>query len=125
MYLLIALGCNQVYQIPSCDKVAITSPNYPAPYANNANCLWTFTASSNTQIRVVFSTFDIEDEHDFVKVGNTVTPLSTNEIVTLTGGTVPSAFVSAGNQLWMTFTTDSNKVENGFYVEIQDTCYGN
>ena len=39
----------------------IESPNFPGPYPNNRNCLWTIAAPRGNQIKYSFSHFEVED----------------------------------------------------------------
>lgn len=39
----------------------LESPNFPGPYPNNRNCLWTIAAPSGNQIKYSFSHFQVEE----------------------------------------------------------------
>ena len=47
----------------------IKSPNYPLSlYPNMADCRWTIKVDEGSKIRVLFASFQSEDQHDFVYV---------------------------------------------------------
>lgn len=50
---------------------AITTPNYPAEYNNNADCTWTVLAEPGDTIALVFSDFQLEDDYDLLEVTGT------------------------------------------------------
>ncbi|CAG05694.1 unnamed protein product [Tetraodon nigroviridis] len=106
--------CEQNHQwshaLPSCDALCggyiygktgtILSPGFPDFYPNSLNCTWTVEVSHGKGVHLVFHTFHLEENHDYLSItedGNFQVP-----VARLTGSVLPPS-VKAG--LFGNFTT--------------------
>lgn len=48
----------------------IRSPDYPGNYGNNRNCSYTIEVPLEAKIKLDFTTFTVEEGHDFISVCN-------------------------------------------------------
>lgn len=46
----------------------IESPGFPHGYPNGANCTWVIVAEERNRIHVVFQSFAVEEEYDFLSL---------------------------------------------------------
>lgn len=46
----------------------IESPGYPHGYPNGANCTWVIVAEERNRIHIVFQSFAVEEEYDFLSL---------------------------------------------------------
>ena len=46
----------------------IKTPNHPSPYPNLAECRWSIKVDEGSSIRLIFASFQSENQHDFVYV---------------------------------------------------------
>ncbi|XP_059613843.1 cubilin homolog [Phlebotomus argentipes] len=56
-------GCGGTLTAP---RGSIVSPNYPEPYAENAQCIWKITVSAGSVVQIIFSDLDLERSQDCV-----------------------------------------------------------
>ncbi|KAM4592287.1 CUB and sushi domain-containing protein 1-like [Odontesthes bonariensis] len=99
--------CEQNHQwshaLPSCDALCggyvfgktgtILSPGFPDFYPNSLNCTWTIEVSHGKGVHLVFHTFHLEENHDYLSItedGNFQIP-----VARLTGSVLPPS-VKAG-----------------------------
>ncbi|XP_070564553.1 cubilin-like [Ptychodera flava] len=112
----------------------ITSPNWPAPYDNNLNILWTITVSKGLLVRITILDFSTEENFDFLTFGSgsvrgsrTIARLSGR----LTGGGAIQkrdvraqdddlVFRSDDFAMWLELTTDDSIIDDGFQL-VYDT----
>lgn len=106
----------------------ITSPRYPSPYYNNAECVWTIIVPSGQQISVTFTAFELEGSstclYDYLELRNGgygTSPL----IATLCGSTLPSTpYISHSNRMYIKFKTDGSVTYSGFSLSYDGTATG-
>ncbi|PVD27125.1 hypothetical protein C0Q70_12277 [Pomacea canaliculata] len=48
----------------------VTSPNYPSPYYNNANCRWLINAGNGYVVKVTVLNFNLETGYDYLELYN-------------------------------------------------------
>lgn len=114
-------SCNTNYSIPADGTVEITSPNYPDSYPNDAHCLWIISVEPLRRIRVLFKNFSTEPQYDLLTIGNGRNPSDHGSVVLMQSGpTTPSNFISSGNVIWVSFTSDDGKNGEGFVVQLKD-----
>ncbi|XP_039595033.1 CUB and sushi domain-containing protein 1-like [Polypterus senegalus] len=105
-------------------KGAITSPNYPVQYENNAHCVWVVTAADPQKvIMLAFEEFDLERGYDTLTVGDGGKIGDARTVLyVLTGSSVPDLIVSMSNQMWLHLQSDDSIGSQGFkalYEEIE------
>ncbi|XP_070576308.1 neuropilin and tolloid-like protein 1 [Ptychodera flava] len=111
---------NQVRRSISCGGYStrpmgvVTSPNYPAAYDNNVNCTYHIEAPPEYQIKLLFMSFDLENQLDFLYVYDD--PDKYDDATAYTGSTLPNDFTSSSGNLYLTFETDSGGANDGFYA---------
>ncbi|XP_072275305.1 CUB domain-containing protein 2 [Pyxicephalus adspersus] len=93
----------------------ITSPDYPDNYPNNAECHWLIRAAPHTNIRLVFTDFQLESQEcnfDYVAVldGSGLD----EQVRHYCGTTKPPDITSSSNELHVVFKSDFNIGARGF-----------
>ncbi|KAJ7373930.1 hypothetical protein OS493_009255 [Desmophyllum pertusum] len=108
----------------------ITSPDYPKRYPNDVTCTWKISPET-THVNLTIEDFALEssktcNEFDFVKIKVKASRYSTEEVVVC--GSLSSRELKLkveGNEVEITFTSDSSVNERGFnityrsYAEVQ------
>lgn len=86
-------------------------------YTNNQNLTHTFCATSGNQIEINFSSFDLENNYDFLYIydGNSTTAPS---IGTFTNTNNPGTITSTSGCLTIRFTTDGSVTRSGWTATI-------
>ncbi|XP_030832037.1 CUB and sushi domain-containing protein 1-like [Strongylocentrotus purpuratus] len=108
------------------ENLTIISPHYPDYYPNNVNTQWLVSGPADYQIMAVFSTFDLEDNYDFLRVGSGLDTDDTASLLsTLSGSILPGIIVSNSNEMWLVFTSDGSNTELGFRMNIEVYIPGN
>ncbi|CAJ1063159.1 enteropeptidase-like%2C partial [Xyrichtys novacula] len=93
---------------------SFSSPNYPQPYGDKAQCLWTLHTSKGRNIQLHFLDFNIEATYDVVEVRDGAGPNSTL-LAVLTGKEGPAHdLFSTTNQMSVWLFTDSTGQDRGF-----------
>jgi len=101
----------------------ITISDGPANYASNANCRWTFSASSTISVRI--TAILVESGYDFVTVydgGTTAAP----QLGRFTGSEgIGTTLTSTGASIVIEFVSDSSQQSLGFQaaVSVNDGSY--
>ncbi|XP_056290732.1 cubilin [Pseudoliparis swirei] len=104
------------------------SPNHPAYYPNNRDCIFRITVEVNMQIMLNFSRFELEGPppscaFDFVEIrdgGYETSPL----IGKFCGYQAPPVLVSHSNRLWVRFRSDNIVTYGGFNAHWDGTQTG-
>ncbi|XP_070175366.1 fibrillin-3-like [Littorina saxatilis] len=103
-------------QLPSCGGTwmarsgVLQSPNFPNPFSNGLNCLYTIIAPVNNSIVLDFTAFDLETNVDFLEVRNAM-----NETIgRFSGGSLPGVVRLPENQIILNFNTESSVGRFGF-----------
>jgi hypothetical protein len=83
-------------------------------YNNGTVCKWKIIPDGAQDLTLAFTSFDLEDGKDFLKVY----AIPTNQLLAnLTGNTLPSPIVSPTNQMYLLFSTNGFNNHQGFEAE--------
>ncbi|XP_076868457.1 CUB and sushi domain-containing protein 3 isoform X4 [Brachyhypopomus gauderio] len=105
----------------------IESPGFPHGYPNGANCTWVIVAEERNRIHIVFQSFAVEEEYDFLSLYDGH-PHPANFRTRLTGFQVPAPVTSTGSIFSLRLTSDFAVSAHGFkiyYEELQSSSCGN
>uniref|UniRef100_A0A4W6DPK5 CUB and Sushi multiple domains 3 n=1 Tax=Lates calcarifer TaxID=8187 RepID=A0A4W6DPK5_LATCA len=106
---------------------SIESPGFPYGYPNGANCTWVIVGEEGSRIQLIFLSFAIEEEYDFLSLYDGH-PHPANFRTRLTGFQVPPPVTSTGNVFSLRLTSDFAVSAHGFklnYEELHSTSCGN
>uniref|UniRef100_A0A8C2WGD8 CUB and Sushi multiple domains 3 n=1 Tax=Cyclopterus lumpus TaxID=8103 RepID=A0A8C2WGD8_CYCLU len=106
---------------------SIESPGFPYGYPNGANCTWVIVGEEGSRIQLMFLSFAIEEEYDFLSLYDGH-PHPTNFRTRLTGFQIPTPVTSTGNVFSLRLTSDFAVSAHGFklnYEELHSTSCGN
>uniref|UniRef100_A0A3Q3X6W8 Uncharacterized protein n=1 Tax=Mola mola TaxID=94237 RepID=A0A3Q3X6W8_MOLML len=106
---------------------SIESPGFPYGYPNGANCTWVIVGEEGSRIQLIFLSFAIEEEYDFLSLYDGH-PHPANFRTRLTGFQVPPPVTSTGNVFSLRLTSDFAVSAHGFklnYEELHSTLCGN
>uniref|UniRef100_A0A3P9H2P8 CUB and Sushi multiple domains 1 n=1 Tax=Oryzias latipes TaxID=8090 RepID=A0A3P9H2P8_ORYLA len=127
--------CEQNHQwshaLPSCDALCggyvfgktgtILSPGFPDFYPNSLNCTWTIEVSHGKGVHLVFHTFHLEENHDYLSItedGNFLVPVGR-----LTGSVLPPSVKAGlfGNySVQLRFISDFSMSYEGFNITFSE-----
>nr|XP_057944796.1 CUB and sushi domain-containing protein 1-like isoform X2 [Doryrhamphus excisus] len=127
--------CEQNHQwshaLPSCDALCggyvygkmgtILSPGFPDFYPNSLNCTWTIEVSHGKGVHLVFHTFHLEENHDYLSItedGNFLVP-----VARLTGSVLPPSVKAGlfGNfSAQLRFISDFSMSYEGFNITFSE-----
>ncbi|XP_030767675.1 tolloid-like protein 2 [Sitophilus oryzae] len=117
-------GCK--YEI-STPYGTLGSPNYPDYYPARKDCVWHFSTTPGHRVKIVFQFFELEphqecayDHVDFYD-GSSAEGRSLGRFC---GSKLPPWIVASGNQLFMTFRSDTSVQRNGFWATHSTVCGG-
>ncbi len=82
-------------------------------YNNMTDCYWLIQQPANTQIALMFNSFETEQDYDFVTVYNgsdTTAP----ELGSFSGNTMPPTLLSTGNTMLVHFNADAGVTATGW-----------
>uniref|UniRef100_A0A8C9X3Z4 CUB and Sushi multiple domains 3 n=1 Tax=Sander lucioperca TaxID=283035 RepID=A0A8C9X3Z4_SANLU len=99
----------------------------PYGYPNGANCTWVIVGEEGSRIQLMFLSFAIEEEYDFLSLYDGH-PHPANFRTRLTGFQVPPPVTSTGNVFSLRLTSDFAVSAHGFklnYEELHSTSCGN
>ncbi|KAF3840055.1 hypothetical protein F7725_018772, partial [Dissostichus mawsoni] len=105
----------------------IESPGFPYGYPNGANCTWVIVAEEGSRIHIVFQSFAVEEEYDFLSLYDGH-PHPANFRTRLTGFTIPPPVTSSGSIFSLRLTSDFAVSAHGFkvvYEELRSNSCGN
>ncbi|XP_025100653.1 cubilin-like isoform X1 [Pomacea canaliculata] len=88
----------------------LTSPNYPSPYYNKADCRWLIDAGSGYVVKV----FNLSLEAGFLELYDGTQLSNTFVIIKLGSMTAQSVFYSSGQYMYIRFYSNSNLTYPGF-----------
>uniref|UniRef100_A0A8B9LL55 CUB and Sushi multiple domains 3a n=1 Tax=Astyanax mexicanus TaxID=7994 RepID=A0A8B9LL55_ASTMX len=105
----------------------IESPGFPYGYPNGANCTWVIVVEESNRIQIVFQSFAVEEEYDFLSLYDGH-PHPANFRTRLTGFQIPPPVTSTGSVFSLRLTSDFAVSAHGFkiyYEELQSSSCGN
>ncbi|XP_074058223.1 CUB and sushi domain-containing protein 3-like [Macrotis lagotis] len=105
----------------------IESPGFPYGYPNGANCTWVIIAEERNRIQIVFQSFALEEEYDYLSLYDGH-PHPTNFRTRLTGFHLPPPVTSTKSVFSLRLTSDFAVSAHGFkvyYEELQSSSCGN
>uniref|UniRef100_A0AAR2JXJ0 CUB and Sushi multiple domains 3a n=1 Tax=Pygocentrus nattereri TaxID=42514 RepID=A0AAR2JXJ0_PYGNA len=105
----------------------IESPGFPYGYPNGANCTWVIVVEEGNRIQIVFQSFAVEEEYDFLSLYDGH-PHPANFRTRLTGFQIPPPVTSTGSVFSLRLTSDFAVSAHGFkiyYEELQSSSCGN
>ncbi|XP_031134127.1 CUB and sushi domain-containing protein 3-like isoform X1 [Sander lucioperca] len=105
----------------------IESPGFPYGYPNGANCTWVIVAEEGSRIHIVFQSFAVEEEYDFLSLYDGH-PHPANFRTRITGFTIPPPVTSSGSIFSLRLTSDFAVSAHGFkvaYEELRSSSCGN
>nr|XP_020452269.1 CUB and sushi domain-containing protein 3-like isoform X4 [Monopterus albus] len=105
----------------------IESPGFPYGYPNGANCTWVIFAEEGNRIHIVFQSFAVEEEYDFLSLYDGH-PHPANFRTRLTGFAIPPPVTSTGSIFSLRLTSDFAVSAHGFkvaYEELRSSSCGN
>uniref|UniRef100_A0A673CRR4 CUB and Sushi multiple domains 3a n=1 Tax=Sphaeramia orbicularis TaxID=375764 RepID=A0A673CRR4_9TELE len=110
-----------------CIYISCSSPGFPYGYPNGANCTWVIVADEGNRIHIVFQSFAVEEEYDFLSLYDGH-PHPANFRTRLTGFTIPPPVTSSGSIFSLRLTSDFAVSAHGFkvtYEELRSSSCGN
>uniref|UniRef100_A0A3P8W7T0 CUB and Sushi multiple domains 1 n=1 Tax=Cynoglossus semilaevis TaxID=244447 RepID=A0A3P8W7T0_CYNSE len=127
--------CERTHQwshaLPSCDALCggyvfgktgtILSPGFPDFYPNSLNCTWTIEVPHGKGVHLVFHTFHLEENHDYLSItedGNFQVP-----VARLTGNVLPPSVKAGlfGNfSAQLRFISDFSMSYEGFNITFSE-----
>ncbi|XP_073535892.1 CUB and sushi domain-containing protein 3 isoform X7 [Phyllobates terribilis] len=96
----------------------ILSPGWPGYYKDSLNCEWVIEAEPERSIKITFERFQTELNYDVLEVHdgpNLLSPL----VGSYNGTQVPQFLFSSLNYLYLLFTTDDSRSNNGFKIHYE------
>uniref|UniRef100_A0A665U3Y9 CUB and Sushi multiple domains 3a n=1 Tax=Echeneis naucrates TaxID=173247 RepID=A0A665U3Y9_ECHNA len=100
---------------------------FPYGYPNGANCTWVIVAEEGNRIHIVFQSFAVEEEYDFLSLYDGH-PHPANFRTRLTGFTIPPPVTSSGSIFSLRLTSDFAVSAHGFkaaFEELRSSSCGN
>uniref|UniRef100_A0AAV2LT87 CUB and Sushi multiple domains 1 n=1 Tax=Knipowitschia caucasica TaxID=637954 RepID=A0AAV2LT87_KNICA len=127
--------CEQNHQwnhaLPSCDALCggyvygttgtILSPGFPDFYPNSLNCTWTIEVSHGKGVHLVFHTFHLEENHDYLSISEDESFLV--PVARLTGSVLPPSVKAGlfGNlTTQLRFISDFSMSYEGFNITFSE-----
>jgi hypothetical protein len=110
--------------LSTCKALFLDSGGPDSDYGNNENyTLTVYPVSSSARTKVTFSSFNIEDGWDFLKIYDGI-DLTAPLIINLTGTTIPEEVIATNDEGALTFVFTSDSNTSGFGWEAELTCEG-
>ncbi|XP_025100659.1 deleted in malignant brain tumors 1 protein-like [Pomacea canaliculata] len=93
----------------------LTSPNYPSPYYNKADCRWLIDAGSGYVVKIL----NLSLEAGFLELYDGTQLSNTFVIIKLGSMTAQSVFYSSGQYMYIRFYSNSNLTYPGFRLSYE------
>ena len=84
-------------------------------YYQEQDKTWIVQTDEGFLIDITFHEFSAENGFDFLQIGEGTVSLS-NQLVSLTGSSLPQELTSSGNALWLRFYSDDSFQRKGFQL---------
>ncbi|XP_041485416.1 uncharacterized protein LOC121431779 [Lytechinus variegatus] len=117
---------SDIIELQEGDTISLRSMPNPSNYPNNDYYLWDIRTHKGYVIEVIVRSFDVENGHDHVYIGDGVdsftnqglkwrdwTGLWVNEVLE------SQDFISSTNSITMIFTTDYSATRSGFWIQLR------
>ncbi|OXB80742.1 UNVERIFIED_CONTAM: hypothetical protein H355_013535 [Colinus virginianus] len=101
----------------------ILSPGWPGYYKDSLNCEWVIEAEPGHSIKITFERFQTELNYDVLEVHDGPSLLSPL-LGSYNGTQVPQFLFSSSNFIYLLFTTDNSRSNNGFKIHYETLCGG-
>ncbi|KAG7199007.1 hypothetical protein KM043_013159 [Ampulex compressa] len=115
------VGCGGVMTSASGD---IISPNYPEPYAHNADCYWRIAVAAGSLVRLMIVDLDMEHHarcrFDFIEVIEGMVRRSNG--VRYCNTDYPKILKSKSNIITIRFRSDFTNAGRGFHIKYETLC---
>ncbi|XP_046553798.1 cubilin-like isoform X2 [Haliotis rubra] len=112
--------CGGTLNVTTTDITTLTSPNYPGPYPNRQECIWTIHAPANTNIeaKVRNALFESPSQctYDFLEIHDGVST-STSNAGKFCGD--DTDYISSGHIITVRFHSDSSTRRKGFQMQLK------
>jgi hypothetical protein len=108
----VAAACHGPSNVTLVEPGPVALSDGPGDYADDMECVWNMTSSG--PITVVFKTFAIEANHDFLRIFDS----KSGDVLGNFSGEAPPAVLSTNaTSLHVVFTSDSSTSSGGFELE--------
>merc|ERR1712223_1102740 len=76
----------------------VSSPDFPSPYPNDAECVWHIKVSDGMVVKITFIEFEIEDDWDFLYIydGDSI---FAELLLNVSGNIAPNPIESTGSEI--------------------------
>ncbi|XP_012062648.1 PREDICTED: cubilin [Atta cephalotes] len=102
----------------------IISPNYPEPYAANADCYWKIAVAAGSLVQIIIVDLDLEHHekcrYDFIEIYEGINHLTNGR--RYCGITYPKLIQSKSNQMTIRFRSDYSNTGRGFHLKYETQC---
>ena len=102
---------------------SISTPNYPGFYNFFVSVCWVISRPVGYQVTLSFNTFSTEYAWDVVRIYDG-TSTNSQQLLSASGGTKPSAVTSSSNQMLIFFTSDHAVNGPGFLATFNSVIPG-
>lgn len=106
----------------------IITPNYPEPYAANADCYWKIAVAAGSFVQVVIVDLDLEQHdndlkcrYDFLEIYEGISHRTRG--IRYCGVTYPKIINSTSNQMTIRFRSDFSNSGRGFHLKYETSRY--
>lgn len=104
---------------------SISSPNYPEPYAHNAQCEWQISVNEGYTIEIIFTDLDLEVaaecKSNYLEIFDGDNP-SAKSVVVCSAGHQPKDIVTSGNHALLRMVSDVTMAGRGFFLRYSINC---
>ena len=87
---------------------SLTTPNYPAYYPNNMNCVYFIEVGGDFLTTITFKYFYLENRDDYLYIGIGTNTQPSKALYTYTGYEDPFAVEVSGDLIWFRIISDSS-----------------
>lgn len=118
-----ATGCGGIL---TSHRGSLSSPNYPEPYGDNAQCQWRITSNQGSTIQIVISDLDMEEHsecrYDYLEIfdGRDASGVSFGRFCS--AANYPLRIDTVGNDAFIRMKTDVTNQGRGFSLRYNTDC---
>ena len=110
------------------ETLNLTSPNVPANYPDNADCICYIQSSTAHEATTFGANFKIhilqqiiENGYDFLTLGSGANVSEGTAVIVLSPDVFPNSVIITGPTMWLRFQTDGSSTRQGFFLQLQTT----